>query len=244
MKRHANAVAGRRSAAGEASSFDVLDRLVVFSDKDASLAQSLAPKANVRVVHPGLSPQLRLSREVDSSAPVVLFTGALERVDNWRSIIWFLEHCWRTVKAASPAARLVIAGAAPPPQLIAAARAAHDVQLTGYVDSLEPYYASATVIIAPILSGAGVKFKTGDAMLRGVPVVATSIGAEGIDAHHLLGAVVDDPTAFAKAVVSELVTTDEARTTAAEAWADSVYGTSAFQARIAEGYGELLGNKP
>jgi glycosyltransferase involved in cell wall biosynthesis len=75
------------------------------------------------------------------------------------------------------------------------------VDVTGYVEDADPYFNAAAVFVAPLRYGAGVKGKIGHAMSRGLPVVTTSIGAEGIgiiDGVH--GLVRDDAESFAAAV--------------------------------------------
>ena len=63
--------------------------------------------------------------------------------------------------------------------------------------------AVARCAVVPIRFGAGVKLKTVEALQAGVPVVATSIGAEGIPERWAGGmAVADDPSAFAEALVA------------------------------------------
>lgn len=240
LRRAAYAMAARRSVPGERLSFAVLDRLLVFSRKDAELAARLSPAARIEVVHPGLGPSERSPRLADPAQPIVLFTGALSRNDNWRSAMWFISEIWPSVVARVPTARLVLAGAQPPPQLTALVERTVSAELTGFVESLEPYYSRATVFVAPLLSGAGVKFKTVDAMLRGVPVIATSVGAEGIEAEDLFARITDDPTDFGDAVVSVILDGDGGRAEDASRWADSVYGRAAFAARIRDIYSSVL----
>lgn len=232
--------AAHRSRAQESRSFAALDALLVFSDKDAALAGSLAPRTRIEVVHPGLGPTEPVRRAPDPSAPVVLFTGALARPDNERGILWFLERIWPAVTAAVPEARLVIAGANAQPALTRAVESAPRTTLTGFVDSLDPWYAEASVFVAPLRTGAGVKFKTIDAMLRGVPVVSTTVGAEGIAATSLFAAITDDPDQFGAAVIAELREPDGPRAEEAMRWADGVYGVEAFQQRLHTLYSELL----
>lgn len=239
LRRAAYRMAAARSLAGEARSFAAVDALIVFSEKDADLAVSLSPKANVQVVHPGLGPTSPVERRPDPEEPVVLFTGALDRVDNWKSISWFIERIWPSIVTENPAARLVIAGAKPPASLQDLVSRTRRAELTGFVPSLEPYYAQASVFVAPLLSGAGVKFKTVDAMLRGVPVVATPVGAEGIGDQSLFAAITDEPAEFARAVTAELRSPDVERTRRAVAWSDEVYGSARFASRIREVYGAL-----
>ncbi len=61
--------------------------------------------------------------------------------------------------------------------------------VTGWVDELAPELARAAVVVAPLRSGGGTKLKVLEALAAGRPVVATTVGAEGIevgDGEHLL----------------------------------------------------------
>src|SRR5262249_29845959 len=72
----------------------------------------------------------------------------------------------------------------------------------GYVPDLTPYLEGCRVFVAPLRYGAGIKGKIGNSMGFGLPVVTTSLGAEGmnlIDGEHVL--IADSPAAFARAVV-------------------------------------------
>lgn len=240
VSRGAFALAAARSRPRESRSFGALDVLITFSEKDAALVAELSPTTRVEVVHPGLGPREPLVRDETPSEPRVLFTGALDRPDNARAAEWFLEEIWPEVRRAVPQARFVIAGANPPASLQRMVQKADRAELTGFVDSLDPYYASASVFVAPLLTGAGVKFKTLDAMLRGTPVVSTSVGAEGIDAHDLFAGITDDAKEFALAVVAELRFPQRERTQRALQWAQGRYGLAAFGARLREIYQGLV----
>jgi len=68
-------------------------------------------------------------------------------------------------------------------------------------DDLSPYYRSSALFVNPMQKGAGVKLKTIEAALRGLPIVTTEIGAEGSglqDDIHCLYA--GSPTTFADAI--------------------------------------------
>ena len=80
--------------------------------------------------------------------------------------------------------------------------ASQDVVVVGYVPDLTPYLDLCRVFVAPLRYGAGMKGKIGQSMSFGLPVVTTSIGAEGmgiIDGKHVL--IADYPAEFASAVV-------------------------------------------
>ena len=75
------------------------------------------------------------------------------------------------------------------------------IRLAGFVPAIEEYYRSSRVFVAPLRYGAGVKGKILEAMSHGLPVVTTSIGAEGIPIVPGVDALVaDDEEGFADAV--------------------------------------------
>jgi glycosyltransferase involved in cell wall biosynthesis len=77
------------------------------------------------------------------------------------------------------------------------------VRVPGYVDDLQPIYRQTAVFIVPLLVGGGVRLKILHALARGLAVVSTSAGSEGLGVtagQHLL--VADDPRGFADAVVA------------------------------------------
>jgi glycosyltransferase involved in cell wall biosynthesis len=136
--------------------------------------------------------------------PVVLFVGALWRSENEDAALWLLREIWPRVRAKLPEARLVIAGADPTAPVREGVMATEGATLTGHVDSLAEYYRRASVAVAPLRFGAGVKLKAVVAMMWGVPVVATSVGAEGVEGPDVFVAVEDDADSFAAAVAGVL----------------------------------------
>jgi glycosyltransferase involved in cell wall biosynthesis len=134
----------------------------------------------------------------------LLFVGAMHRDANVDAMAYFRAAIWPRVRAEVPAARLTIVGADPPPALRRLA-ATEGVEVTGFVDALEPYYARATAFVAPLRIAGGIPGKTLDALAAGCPVITTTSGNEGLGAtpgEHLLTA--DTPDDFAAAVVRAL----------------------------------------
>jgi glycosyltransferase involved in cell wall biosynthesis len=73
------------------------------------------------------------------------------------------------------------------------------VEITGTVADVRPYYSRALAAVVPLLSGSGTRLKILEAMAAGVPVISTTVGAEGLDAvpgEHLLLAEARDPAAW------------------------------------------------
>ncbi|HMK38932.1 MAG TPA: glycosyltransferase, partial [Bacteroidota bacterium] len=74
-----------------------------------------------------------------------------------------------------------IVGANPPPALIALGAESLCLRVLGFVEDVVPYLERSAVFVAPLRFGGGVKLKIIHAMARGIPVVTTKIGMEGID---------------------------------------------------------------
>ncbi|WEO76774.1 glycosyltransferase [Cryobacterium sp. SO2] len=230
---HLRAVFARRA---ERRAFTETDVVIVFSDKDRDEVLAIAPSAHVEVSPPSLvaAGMPDTARARVSLPQTLLFTGALNRDENHEALVWFLGSVWPAVQGRVATAEVVIAGAAPRPELADLVEHSPRVSLTGYVDDLGPFYAESTLFVVPLLRGAGVKFKTITAMLWGIPVVSTSVGAEGVgvSSHYL--AVDDTATGFAEAIVAALgdQTRRDAVARTAFDWAHGEFGAELFTARL------------
>jgi len=239
----AYAAAARLSAPREARSMALVDLVLTFSEKDASLARALSPTARVEVVHPPVQGPTRSpvhQPRASDQARSVLFTGALNRADNYEGVSWFLRKVWPVVRQYEPGAKFVIAGARAPERLVALVGETPGAALTGYVESFDEFYAKASVAVVPVFTGAGVKFKTIEAMLHGVPVVATEVGADGIGNAGLYAGVTSDPQTFAAQVAGALRGEHDERAVLTRSWAASRYGHKQFIDRLNDLYASLF----
>jgi glycosyltransferase involved in cell wall biosynthesis len=200
MKRKLGSyVRARRAARMELQLINRLDHVLTFSSKDVALLMDLGITTPLEVIDPLVQmPELMAQPPIH---PVVTFTGALYRSVNSDSIRWFLEEVWPTVHTSIPEAKLVIAGADPPEWL----RRRHNSTtiVTGYVDDLDSVYRDSSLFVAPLVAGAGVKFKVLDAMAYGLPVIATPIAAEGIveeAGETCFAAITTDPAEMAERI--------------------------------------------
>jgi len=110
------------------------------------------------------------------------------------------------VLAEEPGAHLTIIGKNPPPDFLEQAEQdAQHLRVTGYVEELDPYLAEAAIMVVPVRAGGGMRVRILEAFARGMPVVTTTVGLEGIDAQDGQEVIVrDDPVSFAQAVVDLL----------------------------------------
>ncbi len=190
----------RKLRAYERRACQAAAQVLAVSDADARVLQSLAPPARIAVVPNGVD----VDRYVPARAPApgvdVVFTGTMDFRPNVDAVRWFVAAVWPLVRAQAPSARFVIAGRNPTPAV--RALAAPGVLVTGEVPDDLPVLQGASVFVVPMRFGGGSRLKLLQALSCGLPVVATTAGAEGVPVekdHHLL--VADTALDFAAAVV-------------------------------------------
>jgi len=170
---------------------------VAVSRDDARDLQELAPTARLYVVPNGTDTNVEPPPPA-SDAHRALWVGGMNDPYNRRAVLFFLKEIFPLVRELCPQFVWRVVGKSPPPELVAAAAAIPEIELAGFVHDLKAEYATANVVVVPLTAGGGTKLKTLEAMSMGRAVVCTSIGAEGIDAHHgehLL--IADEPREFA-----------------------------------------------
>lgn len=121
----------------------------------------------------------------DSTKEQLFYVGTLSWEANVDGLLWFFDEVWPQLKLKRPLLEFLIAGGNPDPRLVEAASKLEGIQFLGYVDDLEPYFTSSRLFIAPLRFGAGIKVKVLNTMCRGLPIVTTSVGAEGLAVKHL-----------------------------------------------------------
>ena len=232
--RRAARLAGRSERAAGAR-FDVITAL---SDKDGTLLARQGVASRVITVDPPLADGSVPVRR-PSESPTVIFVGSLSRTDNADAVVWLCDDIWPRIAEAEPAARLLVVGSNPTPDVVNAVARTTGAELTGFVPDLAEVYARAWVAVVPLRRGAGVKFKTIEAMVANVPTVATTVGAEGISAADRIAGVVDDAEAFAAVVSSVLEQPEpwEATATDLGQWSRERYGPERFAVTMAQVYG-------
>ena len=147
-------------------------------------------------------PEAELAITRQPTACRVTFLGGLHYPPNAQGVLWFAEKVFPQVLAQCPDAILTAIGKQPPAALQNLGIPAANLTVTGYVDDPTPYLAETAVFVVPLLAGGGMRVKIIDAWRWALPVVSTTIGAEGIqvqDGQNII--LADMPAAFAEATV-------------------------------------------
>jgi glycosyltransferase involved in cell wall biosynthesis len=181
------------------------DQLWYISDREMEKASHSEWAAKAHHV-PVLVDQANFKRPSLASSKV-FYVGALSVPINSNGLIWYLKNIHPHLLSI-PGYEFILAGktgSASIEKLLEAVRASERVTYSPDVADLAPLYDSAAAFVNPIQRGAGVKIKTIDAAIAGLPVIATSVGAEGTGfvngVHAVIADTVEDFIAGVKGVL-------------------------------------------
>lgn len=170
------------------------------SARDAGLLQEMLPGQRVDVIPNGIDLDRLIPSDRRAEPATLIFTGLMSYYANEHGIGWFLDRIFPLIQREVPSVRVLVVGARPPRWLIR--RASEQIEVTGYVPDVKPYFARAQVCVVPLKIGGGTRVKVLEAMALRRPVVATSLGCEGLCVQHEKTALVaDEPLAFAEATI-------------------------------------------
>lgn len=218
------------------------DLVVALSPKDAGTLSGLGAQ-RVAVAYPGVA--VTPISHLCQGSPTIVFLGAMNRSENVDAVRWFAERIWPRVRNHVSRARFLVVGANPPVDIRTLQYQDLGIEVTGYVKDVGSWLQQGWFAVAPIRMGAGVKIKVLTTLASGLPVVSTSMGAEGIPATAADGLVVrDEAEGFAEACIGLLEDPGRCRTlgAAAKEWFDRDYQPlQADAARLAAIVAEATG---
>ena len=211
----------------EVAAYAQAQRLMALSETDCGVLRAFVPRvpAFLSPVAWDVTP-----RRAQPAGENVLFMGNFAHAPNADGLRWVLAEVWPLVRARRAAARLQVAGLNLPADF--SGNESTGVQSLGFVPDVGPLLAGAALSLVPYRFGGGIKIKTVEAMARGCAVVATTVGAEGLDAIdgvHLR--VADSAAAFADAIV-ELLDSPTQRAALAEQAQALVAARFSWQAKM------------
>jgi glycosyltransferase involved in cell wall biosynthesis len=243
----------RQLADYEASLCLAFDEIMTVTEEDRRVLLGLLPQASaeereghITAVPICVDPEQQPLIERMDQGPRILHLGTMFWPPNIEGVLWFAQAILPHVLHEVPNARFTIAGKNPPPEVQALGEAASPlashIEVTGFVPDPEILLATSRVFVVPLLAGGGMRVKILDGWQWGLPIVSTTIGAEGIltepGANILLA---DEPEAFAAAVV-RVLQNDELACRLREngrAWVERHYNWREVYQRVDEVYERL-----
>ena len=172
----------------ELAAIRATDACIVHSTIELELLQPMLPDAKLHVFPlimdiPGTNKTFADRRDI-------VFVGGYQHTPNVDAVHYFATEIMPLLRKQLPGIRFYAVGSKPPADI--QALAAEDIIITGFVEDLTPFLDEMRISVAPLRYGAGIKGKIGTAMAVGLPVVATSLAAEGMSLNNCENILVAD----------------------------------------------------
>ena len=182
----------------ERRTIGAFDHVVVVSEREK--ARLTGGARSVLVCPNGREPSAILPDAPDATVAFVATMGWAPNVD---AAVWLGREIWPEVLTRVPEARLLLVGKDPAPAVRALAD--EHIEVTGTVADVSPFLARSRVVVAPLRAGGGTRLKIMEALDVGRPVVATSVGCEGMEDLVGRGVVVADTAPALAEAIADLL---------------------------------------
>ncbi len=219
------------------------DGAVVCSPEDAAIAAQQGPQLAVDTIVNGADIEYFVPMRNPDPDPTLLLIGTMHYYPNIDAVLHFFQSMYPALSKAVPNLKVLIVGHLPPPEIQALALLP-GVTVTGSVPDVRPYIGRSWVLAVPLRLGGGTRLKIVEAMASGLPVVSTTVGAQGIhatDGDQLL--LADAPEHFVQQTI-RLLNDASLRDRLAEQGRALVHAQYSWQAqgrRFAEFFHKLQG---
>ncbi len=154
------------------------DAHTVVSEREKAKLLERNSEANVTVIPNGVDTSAFAYSEATHPGTTLLFVGSMDYHANIDAVTWFAKKVWPAVARRFPTLEFAIVGRSPGREI--RLLACDKIQVTGTVPDVRPFYAKALAVVVPLRVGGGTRLKILEAMAMGVPVISTTLGAEGI----------------------------------------------------------------
>jgi len=173
------------------------------SETEVETVHEIDPNINIQSIPAYLFSDFSFcSREVYKTLNI-MFVGGFSHYPNVDGVLWFVEEVFPLILEKRPDIHFHIIGSKPPEEIISLDKHPN-IHVVGYVtdDELRNYYELSRIAVVPLRFGAGVKGKVVEALYQQIPIVTTSVGAEGLKEAERYMIVADEARQFAIEVLS------------------------------------------
>lgn len=221
----------------------------VTSERERQKLLARRPGANIGLIPNGVDADYFSAKKITESGRqkgqcdpklTILFVGSMDYHANIDAVIWFSRTAWPEISRNHPDLQFTIVGRNPAPEVCALA--SDRIHVTGTVDDVRPFYASALASVVPLRSGSGTRLKILEAMAAGVPVISTKLGVEGIEVEDDVHLLLADGGREIAAAISGVASSDETRTrlsNAARELVSTKYDWSTIGKNLCEAHASL-----
>jgi glycosyltransferase involved in cell wall biosynthesis len=217
------------------------DKCTVVSAVDGDILRRGNPNLEPVVVPNGVDTTQHPLLPQPTTLNEIIFVGNMRYMPNVDGAIFFCKEVFPLIKRKAPGVTLSLVGSTPID--VVQSLAAEDVIVTGYVESVMPYYQQAVASVVPLRAGSGTRLKILESMALGRAVVSTTLGCEGLTVTHGKNILIaDSPTDFADQTI-RLLNDHELRqqlVTNARHLVETLYDWQASAQRLLQVYDEIV----
>ncbi len=162
----------------ERAQFEAVQAVVVFTERDRQTLAALGSRAPLVRIPLGTECAAGPIDPIGSLPPNLLFVGNFTHPPNVDAALWLAESILPRVREHHPEVRLTLVGENPPPELRTLSGLA--VEVTGRVPDVSPYLTRASLVVAPLRLGGGMRVKVLEALAAGKALVASRLAVAGL----------------------------------------------------------------
>ena len=230
------------------------DAHLVVSVRDAERLRNIDSEAQVSLIENGVDMAHYSDDEIEAAYATwaaadaarktkrIVFVCSMDYHANVDGAVSFGREVWPRVRDRQPELVFTVVGRDPAPE-VRALTTIPGIEVTGTVDDVRPFYREALAAIVPLKVGGGSRLKILEAMAAGVPVISTTLGAEGLnvrDSENIL--IADTNEQLAEAIVSVVESEEQCKrlSNAGRALISRHYDWSQLGTNLLEIYQKLL----
>ncbi len=186
------------------------DAVLAVSDEDrATLEEAAGQRLDVQVIP--------IAIDTDEARPVarrpqarhILHIGTMYWPPNVDAVLWFAREVFPLIRAQRPGVQFDVVGKDPPPEIVALDGNGMGINVAGYVADPTSYFQRAALVVVPVRAGSGMRVKILQNWARGIPIVSTTLGCEGIEVRPGKDILVADEAATFAAEVLRLLSDEQ-----------------------------------
>jgi glycosyltransferase involved in cell wall biosynthesis len=220
LSRWYNGIQARRMYEYEGQVSRAAGQIVAVSEIDAREMRELFGVKRVAVIPTGVNlDYFGRPKGTEEGKTDLVFVGSMDWMPNVDGMLWFVREVLPIIRRRRANCSVTIAGRLPPPEIRRLAEDDARIRVTGTVPDIRPYIWEAALSIVPLRIGGGTRLKIYESMAAGVPVVSTTVGAEGLSVHPPEDIrIADSAEGFAECCVDLLGNAAARRQVARVAW--------------------------
>ena len=243
LSRWYNGIQARRMFEYERRVSLAAGRIVAVSETDAQVMRELFNVKDVAVIPTGVNLEYFARPESAGVKTDLVFVGSMDWMPNVDGVLWFAREVLPIIRRRRPGCTLTIAGRLPPPEILRLSQEDPAIRATGTVPDIRPFVWEAAISVVPLRIGGGTRLKIYESMAAGVPVVSTTVGAEGLSVNPPDDIRIADSAEDFAACCLELLESAEARRNVAAAALQMVASRFSWE-HASRSFDEILQTAP